>query len=280
MILGLLGHPLSHSLSPRLYQAAFRFSQIEGQYHLFDIKSDCLSQWLTELATSGICGFNITLPHKQTLFEHIQSHTPEADLVGALNVVKVKDNGQLEGHNTDYGGFKFALEQSHGLTFTNQRALLLGSGGAALAAAAAIKDLGFTHIRVLARDPIKQQAFIHKLSERFNRQYRTQDLVRIESDNESLWHEPSLVINATSIGLGNEAPPDWMTNLIKHLPKACVCFDLVYRKDGSLPLFAKMAKEHGLKSFDGLDMLAQQARLSFQYWTDIDVPFKYMRAAI
>ena len=279
-IFGLIGHPVSQSLSPRLHQAAFAYAGLSGEYKLFDIPQSELAKRVSDLITSGINGFNITIPHKQALYEMVHSRSKEAECVGALNVVKVLNDGRLEGHNTDYDGLKLALAQDHPLDFKGKSALLLGAGGAALAAAAAAYNLGFAKLRVLARDPERQKTFIDFVQERQKHLANTKQLTLIEPDRSDYWSEPALVINATSIGLTEEPQPDWMTELIGRLPPECFCFDMVYRKNGTLPTFARLAQERGLKNQGGLDMLIHQAELSFQYWTGVSVPFQVMKEAV
>lgn len=278
---GLLGHPLSHSLSPRLHKAALEFCGLAGEYQLFDVSPKDLSHWMKQLPASGINGFNVTIPHKQSLFSMVPKRTPQAEQVGALNVVRVNADGSLEGHNTDYDGLKFALTNSYDVSFAGKSALLIGAGGAALAAAAVIKSLGFSHLRVLARDPAKQKTFMEFVAKRFALDHgKDTEAPLIEPDKPEFRGEAGLVINATSIGLKDDQPPLWMKHLITQLPNDCICLDLVYRKDRSMPTFAWLAQEHGLKSLDGIVMLVQQAKLSFEYWTQLDVPFEHMKAAL
>jgi shikimate dehydrogenase len=280
LILGLVGHPISHSLSPRLHQAALAFAGLPGEYRLFDITASELSKRLKDLVASDVSGFNVTIPHKQALFELVQSKSSEAERVGALNTVKVLANGNLHGHNTDCEGLKLALAQNHCGDFTGKSALLLGAGGAALAAATALYDLGFSKLRVLARHPVKQMAFLDFVQRRWQAAHGANQTIMLEPDRPDFWSEPTLVINATSIGLTDEPQPVWMTELIKQLPEDCLCFDMVYRKDAILPTFARLAQERQLKSLAGLDMLVHQAKLSFQYWTGVAVPFECMKSAI
>ena len=279
LIFGLIGHPVAQSLSPRLHEAAFKYSGLQGEYKLFDIVPSELGKRLTDLIASGVNGLNVTIPHKQAVYDIVQGRSLEAERVGALNAVKVLPNGRLEGHNTDLEGLKLALKQIQSSDFAGKNALLLGAGGAALAAAAAVYDLGFSKLRVLARNPERQGAFIDFVQQRWLSCQPSHRAIVIEPDCPDFWNEPALVINATSIGLTDEPPPVWMTELVAKLPADCLCFDMVYRKNNSLPTFVRLAHERELKNLAGLDMLVHQARLSFQYWTGIAVPFEYMKQA-
>lgn len=283
LIFGLVGHPVSQSLSPRLHEAAFVFSGFKGEYRLFDITASELETRIADLVAAGLAGFNVTIPHKQALFRMVTSRSPEAERVGALNAVKVMEGGRMAGHNTDYQGLKSALEQSHKADFGGKNALLLGAGGAALAAAQVACDLGFANLRVLARDPERQTTFIEFVKERRPadaQSWARSKPITIEPDRKEYWREISLIINATSLGLTDEAPPSWMTELVACVPDDCFCFDMVYRKDNTLPTFARLAQARGLKATAGIDMLIHQARLSFEYWTGVAVPFEQMKKAL
>jgi len=279
----LIGMPLSHSLSPRLHQAAFQYAQLTGIYLLCEIPSDLLIEEIARLIAQGINGFNVTIPHKQALFTMVQSHTPQAQQVGAINAVKVEDTGELTGHNTDFPALKSVLEKNYLASASGKIALILGTGGGARAAACAIKKLGFATCYVLARNPDKQKSLIDFMQEQASKDPASSlsfKPIQILDIQPQALPNFSLVINATSIGLTDESPPIWMPNLIKQLPYDCFCYDLVYKKNKTLPLFAQLAHAQGLKSMDGLDMLIEQARLSFQFWTGFSVPFNYLKLAL
>jgi shikimate dehydrogenase len=282
LIYGLVGHSISYSLSPRLHEAAFAFCGLAGEYRLFDTTADELKKRIADLKAAGVRGFNVTIPHKQALFGMVEARSPEAELVGALNVVKVRDDGYLEGHNTDYRGLKLSLIETCPGDFKGRNALVLGAGGAALAAAAVVRDLGFARLHVLARHREKQMAFIDSLKKRWHvlDQSSLPGEITVEPDRRDLRPQLDLVLNATSLGLRDEPEPDWMIDLIGQLPAHCLCFDIVYRRDGSMPMFAKLAQRRGLRSSDGIDMLVHQAKLSFEYWTGVTVPFEHMKKAV
>lgn len=112
-----------------------------------------------------------------------------------------------------------------------------------------------------------------------------QDIVQIEGlSNMSLGqyseNEIGLVINASPLGLIDEPAPDWLNQLINNLADDCLCFDLVYSKNKSKPMFTQLAKDRGLQAIDGLSMLVQQARFAFEYWTGVNVPSEVLYKAI
>jgi shikimate dehydrogenase len=283
LIFGLIGHPVGHSLSPTLHKAALAYCGQNGEYRLIDIGPGELPHKLPALIADGLSGFNVTIPHKQELFRMVSTRTAEASLVGAVNVVKVADDGNLIGHNTDYPGLKAAIVD--GLSqpdLAKKRVLILGAGGSALAAACAVRDLNVSQVDIFARDQIKQKAFIDAIAKRLPIQIGA----NASKSFAIVGYEPGfaghldMVINATAIGLNDDPAPGWIMDLLRELPDHCFCFDLVYRKDRQLPTFARLASERGLNSVDGIEMLVHQARLSFEYWTGKLVPYESMKAAL
>lgn len=147
LILGLLGHPLWQSLSPVLHTAALQFSGIEGEYRLFDIEPAELDYWLKNISLLGITGFNITIPYKETIYQFAGQHTLEAGLAGAVNTVKIENNGQISGHNTDVIGFQLACKEAFDVNLAGKSALIIGAGGAARAVVVALAQMGLKKFR-------------------------------------------------------------------------------------------------------------------------------------
>jgi len=275
--LGLLGHPLSHALSPVLQSAALQYSGIAGEYNLFDIKPENLAAEVKEMLTCGINGFNITIPYKQSIYKMVNTLTEDAKQVGAVNTVKVGMNNRLFGHNTDVIGFKLALSEGLGHSPINSSAsaLILGAGGSARAVVIALAQLGIKQIQIKGRDPKKIPSFISEMNESLAK--NKYDLViNLLDERQANISELNLIVNATPIGLKQEAPPEWLIHLINRLNDQCFCFDLVYGQNGSAPTFTKLALDKGLKAIDGLPMLVHQARYAFEFWTGIIVPAEVM----
>ncbi len=283
LLLGLIGHPLSHSLSPKLHGAALKYADLEGQYRLFDIESDDLETKLKTLITSGLNGFNVTIPHKVPIFRQAHKLSGDATLVGAVNTVRVEEDLTLTGHNTDANGLLEAVKELSALDLTGQTALLIGCGGSAQAVLKVASDLRLARIDVVGRDRSKVADFISGARRRFSLsgdEYEKSFGERITSfEPGSSQHQ--IVFHTTPIGLKpDDAVPEWMVDLVERLPTDAFIFDLVYRKDLSLPAFAKLTTKLGLSTADGINMLVHQARLAFEIWTDISVPPEIMKAAL
>jgi shikimate dehydrogenase len=277
LLLGLFGHPVSQSLSPALHGAAFKYLGLDGEYRLFDVPENELKKAVTENCQAGLAGFNITLPHKIAVFKMCQTLTDKAKLVGAVNTVKVEDGGdKLIGHNTDADGLKAAIESTKEKARLGKRALLFGCGGSAQAVVVTLLELGFQEITVLARDDRKAFSFVEAANKRLAE--RQKDCVLSANKADGTY---SLFVNSTPIGLKeNDLLPEFVRNSFSLLDKDGLCVDLVYRKDGQLPLFAESAKEFGHQSIGGLSMLVHQARLAFKFWTGLEVPYEVMEEAV
>ncbi len=278
-LLGLIGHPISHSLSPPLHLAALQYAGLKGEYCLFDVPPEKLTTDLEHMLASGLNGFNITIPYKEAIYKLVNSYTNEAKLTGAVNTVKVEPDGKLSGHNTDLIGFKLALTDVVDNNLKNKHALVIGAGGAAKAAVIALAQLGLTQIYIRARNANKVNSFIEEMQINFSH-LKGNGMPTLSASTEYHSHEIAIVVNASPIGLDNAPPPSWLNDLITTLPSNCICFDMVYKKNGTAPLFAQLAESKQLTTLDGLPMLIHQARYAFEYWTGINVPSEIMRAAL
>jgi shikimate dehydrogenase len=272
LLLGLLGHPLSHSLSPLLHTAALQFSGLKGEYRLFDVQPEAFADGVQGMLDLGVKGFNITIPYKQNVYKMVHHHTKEAQQAGAINAVKVEANGELYGHNTDVIGFKLAFEEAFNADLGDKTTLLIGAGGAARAVIVALAALGLTKIKVKGRDIQKQRSFIADMESGLAQTAGAGHPLSLSEYKGYDVSEIGLIVNASPLGLKDEIAPAWLTALIDNLDNDCLCFDLVYGKNGSKPLFYRLASSRGLKAIDGLSMLIHQARFAFEYWTGVNVP--------
>jgi len=278
-LLALIGHPLSHSLSPILHGAALQFAGLKGEYRLIDIPKKNFHEELARSLPKELKGFNVTIPYKENIYELVSNHTLEAKITGAVNTVKVETDGGLSGHNTDLLGFKQSFADSFDVSLKNKHAFVIGAGGAAKAVVIGLAQMGVAKIQIKARDTNKVNSFIAEIKSNLHQfdksQNRMPDIVCSYETNSSISDEAiAAVINTSPIGLHSEAAPDWLAELLDKLPSNCICFDLVYRKDKSKPTFAQTAITKNLPTIDGLSMLVHQARFSFKYWTGVDVPTK------
>jgi len=277
--LGLIGYPLSHSLSPRLHAAAFAAVGLDGEYHLYPVAPDDnagLAQLTTRIRKGELQGLNVTIPHKQTVIPLLDDLTPFAQAIGAVNTLFLKDN-KLIGHNTDAPGFLSDLHKAAPKGFSEKKALVLGAGGAARAVVYALlrDDWGVT--LAVRRADVEQAAALMASMKR-DAGDRFHHPVLLEAGELSpLVDGIRLIVNATPIGMfpvvGNSPWPDGLL-----FPRCAVVYDLVYNPRETM--FIQQARAAGLHTASGIGMLVEQASLSFETWTGRVPPRDGMFAAV
>jgi shikimate dehydrogenase len=251
---GVIGHPIAHSRSPQMHNAAYAALGLDWQYEAIDVPRASLEAFVRALPASGMAGVNVTIPHKQAVLTVCDRVAAEAERAGSVNTIVVEPDGRLTGHSTDGRGVVWALGD-----VTPTTALVLGSGGAARAAVVALADAGWD-VLVSAR--------------------RCQAARELGAGHET-W-PPSrgapLIVNATPIG--QVFDPAWMPLgpwLIE--PGATVC-DLAYRGDGRPTPLCLAAADRGARVVDGLEVLVGQGVLAFELLTGRRAPVEVMRAAV
>jgi shikimate dehydrogenase len=258
----LLGHPVSHSLSPIFQNAALRSAVIPLVYEAVDVAPRDLRALLRELKNADAAG-NVTIPHKVAVHASCDEMTDIAARVGAVNTFWF-ESGKLHCDNTDVGGFDAAARALLGGETAEARVALLGSGGAAAAVLAAAEQWGDARVSIIARNPDRAA----KLARRFR------DVARVEKNAARALADATLVVNATPVGQQNdEQPLD-----IGLIPRTAAIMDLVYRRGGTP--WVKSARKRGNRAADGLPMLLEQGALSFQRWFGIEPDREAMRQSL
>jgi len=273
-VYGIFGHPVSHSLSPIMHNAAFRKLNLDCVYVAFDIHPTNLDSATQAIKSLGILGVNVTIPHKERIISFLDETSPEGTLTGAVNTVKNED-GKLTGYNTDVEGFLMAIKEDLGVIPRGLRILLLGAGGAARAVLTGLCMNEASEIYLVNRTIDKARA----LASEFKKSYKDisiepYSLEDTDSVERSL-RTADLLINASSSGMKGVAPIKLQLEL---LPKDSMIYDLVYKPRETDLL--KGAKELGLKAAGGLSMLIYQGAKSFEIWTGEKAPVDVMRKAI
>ena len=271
---GVIGHPVQHSLSPAMHNAAFAALRWPGIYLAWDILPSAVGNWIAVAHALGVQGFNVTVPHKEHV-AHVLGGTalsPEARLVGAVNTV-VQQRGGWVGHNTDAHGFLEALRQDVQWRPRGRRVVLLGAGGAARAVAVALVR-GGARVTIANRTASRARALARWISRRVPRASLHTVSWRAAAIGASL-AEADLLVNATSLGLrAGDRLPVAAADLRRHL----VVYDLVY---GRRPTWIVVqAQRRGLVASDGLGMLLYQGARAFELWTGRKAPVDMMRRAL
>jgi len=244
---GVIGHPIQHSLSPKLHNYWLKKYGIDGEYKAYDVAPENLGAFIAGMKDKGLSGCNVTIPHKEAVMQYMDELDDVAEDVGAVNTIILKD-GKLLGSNTDVSGF-YENVKPH-LTGTN-KAFILGAGGAAKGVAVALRKLGFDTIMISNRTQEKASELADK---------QGLQLVDWEQKDGSL-KEVNLLVNTTSLGLAGNLPLDLD---LAALPITALVTDIVY-KPLITPLLAE-AKARGNKIVDGLGMLLYQAAPGFEAW--------------
>jgi shikimate dehydrogenase len=260
----LLGHPVSHSLSPAFQNAALQAAGLSLRYEAVDVAPTLLGDALDALVRDRAAG-NVTVPHKEVVFARCDVLTPIAKHTGAVNTFWVQD-GALHGDNTDVAGFTDAAVTLLGDIPPRTRVALIGAGGSARAACAAIEAWPDAELRIWSRTRSRADALVPL------------GPVGRTSAEEFMAHalrNADLVVNATPIGLhDHDIPVNPGT-----LARRAACLDLVYRRAGTTPWIA-LARAQGRRADDGLTMLLSQGAAAFQRWTGVAPDRAVMRAAL
>jgi len=258
----LLGHPVEHSLSPRMQRAALKSAGIALDYEAIDIDPlafDSLIGRLRELNAGG----NVTIPYKERMRIACDEVTPIADLVGAVNTFWFDERRRLIGDNTDVGGFKAAVRDVMGSDPSELTVGVVGAGGAAAAVLAAIESWDRCIAHVYNRTPERARI----LCERFRS-------VANPVDDIGAVAGAQLVVNATSVGLRDDAFPLDPSMIAP----GAVVVDLVYRPGETA--WVKAARTRGHRSRDGIAMLVEQGALAFERWFGVTADRAAMWEAI
>lgn len=266
-----IGDPIEHSLSPVMYNAAFRHLKMDAVYVAFKVEKENLKGALKGMRSLGICGMNVTMPHKTAIINYLDEIDPTAKFVGAVNTVLNK-NGKLAGFNTDGVGTIKALKEN-GVDPKGKKFLLLGAGGAGRAIAFQLAREA-DELTILNRDPNKAKLLAGMLQKKFKTKVIGNGLT-YNILKERL-KKMDVLINATSVGMH---PHEDQTLVEKALLRPeLVVMDIVYKPVETKLL--KDAKSVGAKVIHGIDMLVFQGAASFEVWWNRSAPIGVMSSAI
>jgi shikimate dehydrogenase len=263
--LGVLGWPVAHSRSPAIHNAALAHLEMDGwRYQRLPVPPELFEETTRALGPSGFLGANVTIPHKQAALALADRASEAALGIGAANTLTFAADGTIAAENTDAPGLIAALGRSP----RGMRALVLGAGGSARAAAWALREAGAAEVLVWNRTHQRAQALASDLGVRA--------VVVPEAAD--------LLVNCTAVGLEPLERSATETEALNQLGLAfdqvgeySHVVDLVYR-EGPTPLVAA-ARAHGIPTLDGLDVLVAQGALSFELWTGREPPIEVMRRA-
>jgi shikimate dehydrogenase len=286
-LLGVIGHPVEHSLSPAMHNAAISHLGADFVYLPFPVKPGDLKAALAGFAAIGVRGFSITIPHKQAILPLLSEVSPIARSIGAVNTVYLTDKGWC-GTNTDVEGFLAPLQTPPtplyqggsvgGFDWSQKVAVILGNGGAARAVVAGCAQLGCAEIHVVGRSEQNleefQQSWVNSPMPVQNLQSHTWDKLSM------LISQADLLVNTTPVGMypqGEKSPVD--SGVIDRISAGAIVYDLIYNPNPTQ--FLKDAQLRGARAIDGLEMLVQQGAAALKIWLNKEsVPVDVMRQAL
>ncbi|HXM97000.1 MAG TPA: shikimate dehydrogenase [Candidatus Dormibacteraeota bacterium] len=257
-IFGVIGDPIAHSLSPLMHNSGYVARNLDAVYLPFLVKN--LREFLKTVPEFNLRGFSVTLPHKQSILEHLAECDPLAQRIGAVNTVTVRPDGTLYGCNTDYVGVLRALERK--LRIRGSRVLIFGAGGSARAAAFALAQAG-AHVFICAR----REKASRELANAVGGQNIPRRALRTESFD--------AILNATPIGMYPHANISPLAASELHCR---IVMDLIYRPESTRLL--KIAAQKGISTVSGVDMFLAQGIAQWELWTHKPAPEPAMRKAV
>ncbi|WP_027401307.1 shikimate dehydrogenase [Aphanizomenon flos-aquae] len=275
-LLGVIGHPVSHSLSPLMHNAALTKLGLDYVYLPFPIAPENLERAIAGFASIGMVGFSITIPHKQAILPLLSEISPIAQAIGAVNTV-TRRGDKWVGTNTDVEGFIAPLQTTYHQDWSQKRAVILGNGGAARAVVAGCIQLGLAEIHVVGRNLQKLQAFHQSWQ---NSPFADKFQVHEWAELPNLLHQANLLVNTTPMGMYPHIEESPLSSQeISYLPGDAIVYDLIYTPKPTK--FLHLAEKQGAIIIDGLEMLVQQGAAALKIWLQQDtVPVNEMRQAL
>ncbi|MBD2386596.1 shikimate dehydrogenase [Cylindrospermum sp. FACHB-282] len=275
-LLGVIGHPVEHSLSPVMHNVALAELGLDYVYLPFPIEPQNLEVAIAGFAAVGVVGFSVTIPHKQAILSLLSEVTPIAQAIGAVNTVTRQD-GKWVGTNTDVEGFIAPLQTTYHQDWSQKVAVILGNGGAARAVVAGCIQLGCASIHVVGRNVQKLEEFRHSWG---NSSQAAQFQVHQWEELPKLIPQANLLVNTTPMGMYPHLEVSPLSvGEMTDLPPGAIAYDLIYIPKPTL--FLQQAEKQGAIAIDGLEMLVQQGAAALKIWLHQEiVPVDTMRQAL
>ena len=267
----LLGHPVEHSLSPRIHNAAFRAHGANAVYVATSVPPEEIERAVDGLRALGFLGANVTVPHKEAVQPFLDTVTERADAVGAVNTI-VRDKmesgaDRLRGDNTDVEGFLAPLDEEEA-DLDGAPMLVFGAGGAARAAVyVLLTEYAPERLTIVARRPEQAELLAGDLAD-----YDSSRALKISSFEEAALSVQSsrLLVNATPLGMAPDRHGQTPWPNAEDFGPGHVVYDLVYTPERTR--FLREAEAQGAAPIGGLDMLVEQAAAAYRQWTGRELP--------
>lgn len=276
-LIGLLGTPISHSLSPKMHNEAFAKLGLDYVYLAFDVGTEQLGDVVKGFRAMGIRGCNVTMPNKVLVKGHLDKLSPAAELAGAVNTV-VNDDGVLTGHITDGTGYMRALAEAE-IDIIGEKMTIAGAGGAATAICIQAALDGVKEISIFNRRDAfyeRGEQMVRDINAKTDCKVRLFDLADLEALRSEIGTSV-IFVNATSVGMkplvGQSVVPD-----VSYLCPDLIVSDVVYVPAKTRLL--EMADEVGCTTVNGLGMMLWQGAKAFEIWTGEEMPVEDIKALL
>ncbi|MCE5200394.1 MAG: shikimate dehydrogenase [Armatimonadota bacterium] len=271
-ILGVFGHPVSHSLSPVMHNAAIEALNIDFIYVPFHVLPDDLGRAVDGVRALSVAGVNVTIPHKERVIEHLDEISEEALRIRSVNTI-INTGGWLRGESTDGRGFLRSAEAEWG-KLGGASVVVLGAGGSAKAISFALAEIG---CKLVIANRTRERA--EELAGSLNSLFGNGKVSAVGLDLDTLSDEirrADLLVNTTSVGMHPDV--DGIPVSTELLHPGLLVYDLVYNP--AVTRLVSEARSRGAKAVTGLGMLIYQGALSLELWTGQPAPIEVMRKAI
>ncbi len=274
--IALIGNPVRHSLSPIMQNAAFQYLGLDLIYIAIPCKVEDLELVLNSFKKINCKGLNITIPHKEKVFDLCSEISPIAYKLKAINTMKLNSEKEWRATNTDVDGFIYPLKK---FNLAKKQSIVLGSGGAARSVIQGLINLNFSTISVVSRNKFK----LDELIKNFENQIQLQGLLNSDNQTQNLIEEADLIVNTTPVGMKTNK---YENNVLpygeafwKSLKSQTIVYDIIYNPSPT-PLL-KFSTSKGCITINGLEMLIAQGMQSISFWTDgLEVPFDVMNDSL
>nr|WP_249435714.1 shikimate dehydrogenase [Paenibacillus sp. Marseille-Q4541] len=276
-LIGLLGTPISHSLSPKMHNEAFAKLGLDYVYLAFEVGNEQLPGVIQGFRSLNVRGCNVTMPNKTVVLQYLDKLSPAAELAGAVNTV-VNDNGVLTGHITDGVGYMRALKED-GIDIIGKKMTIAGAGGAATAISIQAALDGVKEISIFNRkdefyDRAKQT--IKNIMEKTDCKVQLFDLEQTDKLYKEV-EDSAIFTNATGVGMKPLVGQSLITDPAV-LRSDLIVSDVVYIPQKTRLL--EMAEEQGCRTINGLGMMLWQGAEAFKIWTGEDMPVDYIKGLL
>ncbi len=278
-LVGLLGKPVNHSLSPIMHNAAYNEMGLDWCYVAIPCDDQNLEKVTKALRLINFKGLNVTIPHKQAVLKACKKLTKSANNIQAVNTLIPEKNNQWIGANTDIDGFLMPLKKEN---LTNKTVIIIGCGGSARAVFMGLNNLNIKKIVIISRNDNSLDSFVINMKNLANNNISIEGINNKKVDVRPFIEEADLIVNTTPVGMSKEENDSENIPLgyeiWKSLSNKTILYDLIYTPRPTNWL--KIGQEKNCLTIDGLDMLVEQGALSIKLWSGFhNVPTEIMKSS-